>query len=233
EMHGDEAGLAASAALWRAILDERPSAVLALEFIERDEQIALDDWLAEDELSTPDALSADHAPLLMAAKQRGRPVVAANAPRRYVRLARTAGYDHLRAMTPAQRATFVFPEPMPAGGYRDRFFELFGGGVHGGGMPTEQIEAYWRAQAMWDATMADSVLRALDDGDGPVVLVVGRFHVDRDGGVLQMLRAGRPDVSVLSVVMAGVDEIEEAESDVAADSEGSPPIADALWAVSD
>ncbi|MEM9253129.1 MAG: ChaN family lipoprotein, partial [Planctomycetota bacterium] len=47
EMHGDEAGLAASAALWRAILDERPSAVLALEFIERDEQIALDDWLAE------------------------------------------------------------------------------------------------------------------------------------------------------------------------------------------
>ncbi|MEM0913954.1 MAG: ChaN family lipoprotein [Planctomycetota bacterium] len=233
EMHGDEAGLAASAALWRAILDERPSAVLALEFVERDEQIALDDWLAEDELSTPDALSADHAPLLMAAKQRGRPVVAANAPRRYVRLARTAGYDHLRAMTPAQRATFVFPDPMPAGPYRDRFFELFGGGVHGGGMPTEQIEAYWRAQAMWDATMADSVLRALDDGDGPVVLVVGRFHVDRDGGVLQMLRAGRPDVSVFSVVMAGVDEIEEAESDVAADSEGSPPIADALWAVSD
>ncbi|MEM1107132.1 MAG: ChaN family lipoprotein [Planctomycetota bacterium] len=249
EYHGQEEGLAASAALWQALVkryegEDKEEAgglasskevanetgpTLALEFIERDEQLELDDWLAAEELTEPEDFSFAHGAMLLESKRAGRPVIAANAPRRYVRMARTRGYDHLRAMTATQRATFVLPGdgdvPEPSAGYRDRFFELFGGGGgHEGGMTLEQIESFWRAQIVWDATMADSVVRGLSSGDCPVVLVVGRFHTAYDGGIPQVLRALRPDAEVFSVVMAREDEIEELKTELQ-----TPPIGDAVW----
>ena len=224
EVHGNSQGLAASTALWQAIVEQEPNAVLALEFIARDQQIQLDDWLDLERPVEPDGFSFAHAPLLLTAKENNRPVIAANAPRRYVRLARTKGYDHLERMTPAQRATFVFPEPEPTGAYRDRFFELFSGDMHGHSMTPEQIESYWRAQTMWDATMADSVTYALSPERRPVVLIVGRFHVERDGGIPQLIRVHRPDVEVFSVIMATQAQIDKAKR-----QPEKLPIADAVW----
>lgn len=228
EVHGNGQGLATLTALWQAILDAEPNAVLALEFIARDQQVELDDWLDLEQPTKPEGFSFVHGPLLLTAKQSDRPVIAANAPRRYVRLARTKGYGHLEAMTPAQRATFVLPEPEPAGGYRDRFFDLFGGDMHGQSLTPEQIEGYWRAQTMWDATMADSVTNALNPERRPVVLVVGRFHVEQDGGVPQLIRAQRPDAEVFSVIMATRDQIEKARS-----QPEDSPMADAVWVLKD
>lgn len=228
EIHKNAQGLAASTALWQAVVDAKPNAVLALEFIERDQQIKLDDWLGLETPIKPDRFSFAHGPMLLTAKQKGRPVIAANAPRRYVRLARTKSYDHLKAMTSAQRATFVFPEPQPSGGYRDRFFGLFSGESHGHKMTPEQVEGYWRAQTMWDATMADSVIRALTPAQRPVVLVVGRFHVEQDGGIPQLIRAHRPDARVFSIIMVTQSQIDEAGRETE-----NTPIADVVWVLED
>jgi len=224
ELHGNAQGLAASTALWQGILGVKPNAVLALEFLERDQQILVDDWLDLETLVDPEGFSFKHGPMMLSAKEHGRPVIAANAPRRYVRLARTRGYEHLQGMTPAQRATFVVPDSLPSGGYRDRFFDLFKDEFHGTALTTPAVESYWRAQAVWDATMADSVVHALNDANKPVVLVVGRFHVKQNGGTLQMLKAYRPDTKIFSVIMAFPEEIAEAKTDT-----DSPKHADALW----
>ena len=67
-------------------------------------------------------------------------------------------------------------------------------GGHGGSMTADDArsmgEAFFRAQAVWDETMGDSVANATRLG-APVVHVVGRFHVERPregGGLTQEIR---------------------------------------------
>jgi uncharacterized iron-regulated protein len=234
EVHGHPMGLRTAAVLLEDVLEQQDTGrgALALEFFERDQQVHIDDYLADitdGEAFRENAdLSASsyppgHARMLEAAKQRGLPVVAANAPRRYVRLARTDGYDRLRALTnPVQTALFTVPAQLDDGAYRDRFFELMSGmfashsaGAGADGEPEkteeeleaerrkmeEQVEAFFRAQQVWDATMAQSVARLLQRGRRPVILVIGQFHTDYEGGTLTRLRELAPNRLVYTVSM--------------------------------
>lgn len=227
ELHGHPRGLAFAAALFDEILAREPTgAALALEFYERDHQPAIDDYLTSvtnaDEFAaaasrTPGNDPPGHRAMLEAARSVGVPVVAANAPRRYVRLARTAGFDTLRALTEEQRRLFVVPDSMTTGGYRDRFFSAMGAmGGHSGDDPATEtdaerdtrraeaervVESFFRSQNVWDATMADSVARLISTGRRPVVLVVGRFHAEFDGGLVSRLRDLSPGAGVLTIVV--------------------------------
>jgi len=73
---------------------------------------------------------------------------------------------------------------------------------HGGdnvhSLSDEDIESYFRAQQVWDATMAGSIVRASFRHD-KVVHVVGRFHSDFDGGLVQRVRARKPWAKVLTI----------------------------------
>lgn len=212
ELHDHAVGLPVASAIWADRLrlqtvGRQPA--LLLEFFERDHQLAIDDYLAgitdEEAFKTatgrrstnyPDA----HREMFEATKAAGGVVFAANAPRRYVRLARTEGYDHLRAFSPAQSATFVLPrDEQGPSDYRDRFVQAMGGmdASHGGSGPLD----FLRSQLVWDATMADSVARAHKAGHDPIALVVGRFHVEFNGATRQFLRHQRPSARVLSIVM--------------------------------
>lgn len=220
EMHSHEQGLAVAAALFDDILARKPNtASLAMEFFERDEQNALDDYLTgitDEDAFRKAAARTDgnyppgHRAMVEAAKIANRPVIAANAPRRYVRIARTEGYDKLAALTLIQRALFVIPQSLTTGPYRDRFYGLMGGMAAGhseDGSEPADVEAmvlpFYRSQNMWDATMADSIARAINQGDTPVVHVVGQFHCDHDGGLVTRLRTLRPRAKVLVVSMSG------------------------------
>jgi len=211
ETHGHALGLAFAAALWEGVLARTDRAALSLEFIERDSQVHVDDYLAglvdEEQFRkasgrTPGNYPDGHREMVEAAKRAGRPVIASNAPRRYVRLARTSGYERLASLTPEQRRLYVIPAEMPSGRYREEFFKLMSGigdaSHSGGGM----VEAIFRSQSLWDATMADAVADALAQGNRPVVQVIGRFHSDFDGGTVQLLRRARPGVRVLTVSVA-------------------------------
>lgn len=225
ELHGHPRGLAFAAALFDEILAREPTgAALALEFYERDHQPAIDDYLTgvttADEFAaatsrTPGNDPPGHRAMLEAARSTGVPVVAANAPRRYVRLARTSGFEALANLTDAQRRLFDIPDELTPGGYRERFFAAMGGmGGHSGPDPTSDaereaqeaeaervVESFYRSQNLWDATMAGSVARLLQDGRRPVVLVVGRFHAEFDGGLVSRLRDSAPTAGVLTIVV--------------------------------
>jgi uncharacterized iron-regulated protein len=70
-------------------------------------------------------------------------------------------------------------------------------------------EAFYRAQLLWDETMADSVadFRA-QCPTSRVMLIVGRFHVASDGGTAQKLRRRRPADRIVTVVYSGTTDTE-------------------------
>ena len=216
ETHGQPIGLEFAAHLFEDILESRPTTALSMEFYNRDQQVALNDYLAgitDDEAFKTAAKRTKgndppgHRRMLEAAKRAGVPVVAANAPRRYVTLAGSdEGYDRLADLSRPQRMMFAIPERLPSGEYRKNYDDLMGSmmsaGMHGEPVPPEEIparlEAGFRSQALWDATMSESIHRALDDAN-PVVHVIGRFHSDFEGGTVQLLREHRPRVKIVTL----------------------------------
>lgn len=213
ELHDHPVGLPWAARFFDALSEHalasspprRPA--LAMEFLERDVQAAVDElcagtldeqsFLARTKLRS-EPWQLGHGGMVQTARRLGLPVIAANAPRAYTKRARTEGYDALRALPDEERALFALPDPLPGGRYREGFGAMMG---EHEGMSAEKIASYFDAQAVWDATMADSLVRALEAGSAPVVLVVGRFHVDHDGGVVQLLRRAKPEARLLAVSM--------------------------------
>ncbi|MBX3321546.1 MAG: ChaN family lipoprotein [Phycisphaeraceae bacterium] len=225
ETHGHAMGLAAAADVWEAVASS--SAALLLEFFERDQQVALDDYLSG--VTDTDAFlkaagrtssnyPAGHSRMVETARAVGAPVIAANAPRRYVRRTTAGGYENLVSLGSEQQRLFVVPDVLVTGKYRDDFFGLMGGMSHGpagegGGMPAAMIEKMYRSQQMWDATMADSTARALMAGAQPALLVIGRFHSDFDGGTVEFLRHRVPDARIVTLSMVASSEVEIADDD--------------------
>jgi len=228
ESHGHPLGLEAAATLFDDILDSGADAALLLEFIERDDQLALDDYLAgvTDEAGfrkaarrTDGNYPPGHARMVEAAKAAGRPVYAANAPRRYVRMTTREGYEKLWALNPRQQALFTVPEPLIEGEYKDNFYGLMGGMSHGtpeteNGIPPEMIDKMYRSQQMWDATMADSVASAVRAGNRPAVLVVGRFHSDNTGGTVQLINRYAPGLKIVTLSMVTTDDPEIGDDEI-------------------
>lgn len=222
ENHGHELGLSVAAAVWEDVLSRTPHtdrAALAMEFIERDEQAHVDDYLTGivDEAvfvkatrRTDSNYPPGHRAMVEAAKAHNRPVIAANAPRVYVRLARTEGFEKLESLTSEQKRLFVVPRadqlPQPGSRYRDDFNTIMGLDPTSATSPDPErvatVNAMFRSQSVWDWTMADSVAQAAAAGNVPVVLVVGRFHSDFDGGLVQALRTMRPGVRIVTVSFA-------------------------------
>ncbi|MFN0137959.1 MAG: ChaN family lipoprotein [Phycisphaerae bacterium] len=217
ENHGHVLGLASAAALWADVLTQRGErAALALEFFERDDQSRIDDYLADlyDEKRfktrtgrTDSNYPAGHRQMVEAAKQAGRPVLAANAPRAFVRLARHEGFERLATLTDEQRRLVRVPEFLPTGRYRNAFEKVMTHAGDTSAAATEEarvearkkIDDLFRSQSIWDWTMADSVARSIERGDAPTLLVIGRFHIDFRGGTVQALECMRPGSTHVTV----------------------------------
>jgi uncharacterized iron-regulated protein len=137
--------------------------------------------------------------MVRSARDAGLRVYAANAPRRYVRLARTRGPGFFDGLTEEQRTLVEAPGELTGGAYRERFFGAMShasASGHGGGASVEDL---YFAQNVWDETMAQTVARALDKGHRPVVLVVGQFHSDFGGGLIERIARLAPRATVYRV----------------------------------
>lgn len=205
ETHGHPLGLTFASELWEDLLARSPGAALSLEFFERDEQAKLDDFLkgvsTEEEFRkraqrNEGNYPPGHEAMVEAAKEAGRPVIASNAPRPYVRLVRQKGFEAIDNLTEEQRRLVRKPDELIGGHYRDEFVKLMSP-MPGHGEPgnkedpekvKERVESMYRSQQTWDWTMAESVERGLAAGFKPVVHVVGSFHVNHEGGLVQVLK---------------------------------------------
>ena len=220
ELHDHAVGHAVQLAVVQDVLHGWPQSSVAFEMLERDEQIYVDDYM-DDIINTKTFTSltnsaswagdgswvAWYQPIIETTKNAGGFVIAANAPRRYVRIARTDGFEKIDSLPPNRRRFVDYPHKLSTGRYRERFWKL---ALHTDDGVEEDVDVttidpddpmlpVFKSQQVWDATMARSVALQKPTVKKKVVLLVGQFHIEYNGGVVQELTALLPRAKVLSV----------------------------------
>jgi uncharacterized iron-regulated protein len=211
---------------------QRRALALSLEFFERDVQLALDEYLAgrisessfrADTRPWP-RYQTDYRPLIELSKQQRIPVIAANAPRRYVTMVTRQGRGALDSLS---EAASPFLPPLPYGKasaeYRNQWIATISEVMEQEGMkcgvPVEHAAAppgshqnmanQLDSQVLWDATMAHSIARFLAAQPGALVLhMVGGFHVERGTGTPEQLQAYSPGTRTMTVALRPVEDVD-------------------------
>ncbi|MGH2899800.1 MAG: ChaN family lipoprotein, partial [Solirubrobacteraceae bacterium] len=219
EQHDDPETHFAEFALLDGIARIRPRVVVSLEMFERDVQPLLDAYLAG-RMSEADFLAGsrpweryatDYRGLVLLARARGWPVVAANIPRAIANAVSRKGLTALDTL-PASSRTFAARElSCPRDAYFDRFAEEMK--AHGSGGPGSAPNAaemrlmtdrFYAAQCAKDETMGESIAQALHVA-GPGAIVVhfnGAFHSDYRYGTAERARRRAPGAT--SVVITAI-----------------------------
>lgn len=192
EEHDDKVGHAEKLKLIR-FLSERQSFIISMEMFERDQQIVLNEYLAgliDEKLFQTDSKLwnnyEDYKPIVIFAKENKIPILAANAPRRYVRMLSRNGLDELYKFPASSRKFFAPIYTIER--YRQETYEnkIFGS-IAGHGSEKLGMKNMILAQNLWDATMADSIQKIIDKKRSKVIHINGRFHSDEYMGVTHRL----------------------------------------------
>ena len=172
----------------------RRKIALSMEMFERDVQTEVDAYL-KDLISEQHFLSnsrpwgnykTDYRPLVELAKEKKLPVIAANAPRRYVNMVSRSGRERLDALSPEAKE-WLAPLPYDAAtpGYRKKFEALRGGS---GAANSHGMSRIMDSQSLWDATMAYSIAQFLQKNKHALVVQLnGSFHSENRWGIPEHL----------------------------------------------
>ena len=215
EQHDDAIGHALEAELFRravAMYSPQRRVALSLEMFERDVQIVVDEYL-KGQISEQHFLSSsrpwpnyktDYRPLVELAKEKHLDVIAANAPRRYVNMVSRNGRESLKGLSKEAKAWLApLPYPEPSETYRKKFAALMAGnsGDPAAQNPNAAVNLVY-SQALWDATMANSVANYLRRNKHALVIQLnGSFHTESRLGTAEQLLRYRRKAKVLVVTM--------------------------------
>lgn len=198
---------------------------LSLEMFERDVQLVLNEYLAglisEKQFlndSRPwNNYQSDYRPLIEYARANRLPVIAANAPRRYVNRVSRIGRASLDVLSPQARE-FLAPLPYAEASqaYKAKFNQLMGGGESQSHTTPQQPSGHSTsrtaaapgtnnildAQSLWDATMAYAIAEQLKRAPQSLVLhVSGKFHSEGHLGTPEHLLRYRPNTRLMVVTI--------------------------------
>ncbi|EPG66164.1 ChaN family lipoprotein [Leptospira wolffii] len=203
EEHNDSKGHA-----WKLEALKRLSAKypisLSLEMLERDQQRSVDEF-ARDEITEKGFLNSgkfwpnyqtDYHPLVMFAKENRIPILAANAPKKYVNLVSSKGIGALYKI----RSPYLPPRYLYKMHRQKEYEELVLSAMsgHSVGMNFDP-EKFLDSQYVWDASMSDAIANAFYANGRKVFQVNGRFHTDSGLGLTHRLRQYGLKVLVLSI----------------------------------
>jgi uncharacterized iron-regulated protein len=240
ETHDDATAHAVEAELLRRA-DERYSrgagkrrpVALSLEMFERDVQTVVDEYLGGLISERHFLLSSrpwnnyatDYKPLVEYAREHHLPVIAANAPARYVSRVNAEGPASLSSLSKEARAWLPpLPFPEASAAYASKFNSFMSGGLAAATtpaptatatQPTQQTPANPHAQAnphggmhlleaqtLRDASMAYAISEFLKRGGGPLVVQVnGTFHSEGRMGVPDQLAHYRKKARAIVVTI--------------------------------
>ena len=213
EFHDDLAHHARQLELLRAVAasarEDGVPVLFGLEMFQRPFQRHLDDYVAgridEREMLRRTEYytrwSYDHtmyAPMWQFCRENGVRVVALNAEKS---LTRQIGREGLDSLDPAQRAGIAAEIVLDDPGHRARLMPFFQSDAHP--MPEERVESMYQAMTVWDETMAESVVQALEAaGPGARMFVIaGSMHVQEFNGIPDRVTRRLPASSRLVVVL--------------------------------
>jgi uncharacterized iron-regulated protein len=203
EEHNDSIGHYLELSLFKKLSEKYPGNVaLSMEMFETDCQTVLDEYLNGDirerDLMTngrPWENYKDYRPLIELAKAHHMPVIAANAPERYISMTNRLGLGSLLKLS-AIGKSYLPPLPIDTatGAYYEKFSQIMGGHGAMGGMQMYQ------AQNLWDAAMGYSIARFIKAHTGFKVLQLnGGFHSEEKLGAVAQLKKYAPQTRVLNI----------------------------------
>ena len=191
--------------------------VLAAEMFETDDQLILNEYLSnkiqekhlEAEAKLWNNYKTDYAPLVNFAKDNKLKFVASNIPRRYASLVAREGLEALDSLD-KEAKKLIAPLPVKVDlelpGYKNMLDMM---GSHGGDNSRASNFAY--AQAIKDATMANSILDNLSKGQH-LLHFNGAYHSNNFEGIMWYLQKGKPKLNIVtisSIEQESIDALEE------------------------
>ncbi len=208
ELHDDAVGHAVQMEIFQRVVTnsaEKRSVALSLEMFERDVQVVVDEYLGGLISETHFMSSSrpwgnyktDYRPLVELAKTNKLPVIAANAPRRYINMVSRGGRASLWSLTKSARNWIA---PLPYGEASDAYSKKFKALMGPSAEARMGIDNILASQTLWDATMAHSVAKFLKKNKNPLVIHLnGSFHTEGGLGTVEHLLKYRSKTKAMVV----------------------------------
>ena len=187
--------------------------VLGAEMIEVDNQMQLNDYLADKinqkQLDSTARLwpnyKTDYKPLVDFAKANKLPFIATNIPRRYASMVHKKGFEVLETLTDEEKP-WIAPQPIPYDkdlpGYTQMMTMM---GEHTSpNMP--------KAQASKDATMAYFITENLE-ANSVFIHYNGSFHSDNFDGINWYLRKYKPEIKIITIATVEQNQLKTLEKE--------------------
>jgi len=198
--------------LLQALVQHRPQRVaLAMEFLERDMQSAIDAYLSghsdaatfQTQVKATPAFIEYYFPLVEYARQAGVPLLALNVPRSLARRVTKEGLQAVVESLPSSERAYMAATFLPiTSQYRTYFLQAVAA-AHP--LSEEQRDRFVEAAHLKDETMAESLTAFLERAaDMTVLAIAGRFHFDYGLAIPVLLRQRRPHVTIQRVTTMAV-----------------------------
>ncbi|HEY0459065.1 MAG TPA: ChaN family lipoprotein [Pyrinomonadaceae bacterium] len=210
EQHDDATAHALELQIFKAAFEKygkERKVALSMEMFERDVQVVVNEYLNNLISESHFLLSArpwnnykqDYRPLVELAKTGKLPVIAANAPRRYVNMVSRGGRETLDALSPeAKKWLAPLPYNQPSEVYAGKFKALMGGSPESG----MGINKILDSQTLWDTTMAYSIAEFLKENKQALIVHLnGAFHTENRLGTAEQLLKFRPKTKFIVITM--------------------------------
>lgn len=188
---------------------KRTGLILGAEMFERDNQSQLDAYLSGklDEQNLKDSMrlwnnfSTDYKPLVDFAKDKKLKFIATNIPRRYASIVAKKGLDSLKTVMPVEKKYMMqlpLEVTLDTPGYPE-MMEMMGD--HAGPSAMNFVSA----QAVKDATMAESIFKNFENGR-LFLHYQGDFHSKQYGGIYWYLKKLNPELKIAVISVFESDE---------------------------
>jgi uncharacterized iron-regulated protein len=194
--------------------------ILSAEMFERDNQILIDEYFSgiikessfESETRLWKNYATDYKPLLNFAKENGLKFVASNIPRRYASVVSSGGFEALQKIA-TEELKYIAPLPIDYDPELPCYKEMLSmNGAIGGQMSGKVSENLPKAQAIKDATMANSIVNNWQKGQ-LIIHYNGSYHSDRHMGIIWYLNKYNPLIKVVTISAVLQDEIDKMSED--------------------
>jgi uncharacterized iron-regulated protein len=182
--------------------EKKENLVIGAEMFETDNQLILNEYLSgkikernfEEEAKLWKNYKTDYKPLVKFALSNKIPFIATNIPRRYAALVNKSGLEALDSLSEEAKA-YLPPLPIAFDPELKGYKELVKMMVEAGGHDTLYIA---KAQAVKDATMANSILRNWKKGN-LFIHYNGSYHSDNFEGIVWYIHQAKPDLRILTI----------------------------------
>ncbi len=202
--------------LTKALFEEKGGdLVLGAEMFETDNQLILDEYLAElitevkfeEEARLWKNYKTDYKPLVLFAKEKNLAFIATNIPRRYANSVFKQGLAILDSLSEEAKA-YIAPLPLEY----DTSLNCYNQLIHGAGMGGHGSINMADAQAIKDATMTHFMMQNWSSGK-LFIHYNGAYHSDEFESMNWFLKRANPDLKIVTISTVTQDDVSELEED--------------------